>query len=404
MSTGFKVNHAADNAANYLIVTNMSTRLNSYQVAEDNVAMGLDMVTTAAESLDLINDKLVRLRALAEQAANGTYGEQSLNAVNAEANALVDEIERTYNNSEYNGIKFFGATNEPDAVSLARAVPQNEFISKVKHRNTSSMTALSSVDASAAISSGTYSISSVAELEKLAEMTNKDKILGGEFVLAGDLDLSSISNWTPIGNATDDSGNPSNPVKTHYFKGTFDGNGYVISNLTANVNSSVYSNNAGLFGNVAEGSEIKNLGLENANADGGATGALVGEILGGNIINCYATGTISGTAAGGLVGRASAVNMTNCFTDVKIPHCQNYTGGLVANISNSNIANCYTKGDIIVPYAYNVAGLVSSRSTLRDADIADVSSEYIRQQILQQASASLLATANQTPALALQLL
>ena len=48
--------------------------------------------------------------------------------------------------------------------------------------------------------------------------------------------------------------------------------------------------------------------------------------------------------------------------------------------------------------------LVSSRSTLRDADIAEVSSEYIRQQILQQASATLLSTANQTPAIALQLI
>ena len=48
--------------------------------------------------------------------------------------------------------------------------------------------------------------------------------------------------------------------------------------------------------------------------------------------------------------------------------------------------------------------LVSSRSTLRDADIAEVSSEYIRQQILQQASATLLATANQSPSIALQLI
>ena len=48
--------------------------------------------------------------------------------------------------------------------------------------------------------------------------------------------------------------------------------------------------------------------------------------------------------------------------------------------------------------------LVSSRSTLRDADIAEVSSEYIRQQILQQASATLLSTANQSPSIALQLI
>ena len=48
--------------------------------------------------------------------------------------------------------------------------------------------------------------------------------------------------------------------------------------------------------------------------------------------------------------------------------------------------------------------LVSSRSTIKDADIAEVSSTYIQQQILQQASATLLATANQTPSIALQLI
>jgi flagellin len=48
--------------------------------------------------------------------------------------------------------------------------------------------------------------------------------------------------------------------------------------------------------------------------------------------------------------------------------------------------------------------LVSSRSTIRDADIAEVSSEYIKMQILQQASSTLLATANQTPSIALQLI
>jgi len=52
----------------------------------------------------------------------------------------------------------------------------------------------------------------------------------------------------------------------------------------------------------------------------------------------------------------------------------------------------------------NLENLVSSRSTIRDADIAEESSAYIRQQILQQASATLLATANQSPSIALQLI
>ena len=52
----------------------------------------------------------------------------------------------------------------------------------------------------------------------------------------------------------------------------------------------------------------------------------------------------------------------------------------------------------------NITNLASSRSTLRDADMAELSSTYIQQQILQEASATLMATANQMPAIALQLL
>lgn len=48
--------------------------------------------------------------------------------------------------------------------------------------------------------------------------------------------------------------------------------------------------------------------------------------------------------------------------------------------------------------------LVSTQSTIRDADIAEESSVYIRNQILQQAATTLMATANQIPAIALQLL
>lgn len=48
--------------------------------------------------------------------------------------------------------------------------------------------------------------------------------------------------------------------------------------------------------------------------------------------------------------------------------------------------------------------LFQSQSTIRDADIAEESSAYIRNQILQQAATTLMATANQTPAIALQLL
>ena len=52
----------------------------------------------------------------------------------------------------------------------------------------------------------------------------------------------------------------------------------------------------------------------------------------------------------------------------------------------------------------NIMNLTSSRSTIRDADIAEVSAEYIQQQILQQASATLMSTANQSASIALSLI
>ena len=107
MTTGFKNNGAKDNAANYSISTNMSTKISAYEVAEDNTMTGLDLVVTASDSLSLLQERVQRLRYLQEQAANGTYGDDSLNAINQECNSLVDEINRIYLSTEYNGINLF---------------------------------------------------------------------------------------------------------------------------------------------------------------------------------------------------------------------------------------------------------------------------------------------------------
>lgn len=107
MTSGFKINGARDNAAGYSIAERMSSQISSYEVAEENSSMGLDIVETASESLNLIEDLLVRLRMLQEQAISGTYGEDSLAAINKECNSLVDEINRLYYTTEYNGIRLF---------------------------------------------------------------------------------------------------------------------------------------------------------------------------------------------------------------------------------------------------------------------------------------------------------
>ena len=92
MTTGFKINGAKDNAAGYSIATNMSTKISAYQVAEDNAMMGLSMLNTASESLNTMSKITTRLRSLAMQIQNGTYGSSSVEAINTEAVSLINEL------------------------------------------------------------------------------------------------------------------------------------------------------------------------------------------------------------------------------------------------------------------------------------------------------------------------
>lgn len=113
MSTGYKINHAKDNAAGYSIANMWETQLGSLDVAADNAATGSDMLTSAEQSYSLLSDHLQRIRDLTEQAANGTYASASLKAIQSEISARLDEITRVASNAEFNGIKLmsFDGTN-----------------------------------------------------------------------------------------------------------------------------------------------------------------------------------------------------------------------------------------------------------------------------------------------------
>ena len=105
MTTGYKINHAADNAAGYSIARNWETQLGSLDVAADNAATGADMMTTLEDTYSLVSSHLQRVRDLTEQAANGTYGSDSLKAIKSEITARLDEVDRIAANCEFNGLK-----------------------------------------------------------------------------------------------------------------------------------------------------------------------------------------------------------------------------------------------------------------------------------------------------------
>ena len=121
MTTGYKINHASDNAAGYSIARNWEAKLGSLDVAADNAATGADMLATLEDNYALISSHVQRVRDLTEQAANGTYGTQSKEAIQSEIQARLDEINRIAANCEFNGIDLMSgdsATGKPAQAGL----------------------------------------------------------------------------------------------------------------------------------------------------------------------------------------------------------------------------------------------------------------------------------------------
>ena len=128
MTTGCKINHAKDNAANYGIVTNLSSRISSLEVAEDNALMAYDLLSTADSAFELVNSHLRRIRDLAETAANETYSANSRAALQAEINARLDEIYRIFDTTEYNNQHLFNLAQDYgiNLLSASTEKPANE--------------------------------------------------------------------------------------------------------------------------------------------------------------------------------------------------------------------------------------------------------------------------------------
>ena len=318
MSTGFKINHAKDNAANYSIKTKLSSKISSYEVAEENAMMGLDMLETSSEALNHMEENLARIRSLAVQAQNGTSGEKSLMALNSEAQALMNEISRLNETAQYNGIKLFN-TGKAEITNACKELELNEqgFLQEVIVRDTSTMTKLSSVDETQALAIGTYSISTKEELVQMTNMLEKGLIASKtEFVLTNDIDLSG-SHWTST-----------------KFDGVFDGNGHTIKNLTGE---------NGLFSSAEM---VKNVKLENVNIS--STKNEVGGIAGSaNITNCTITGKISSTGnnVGGVVGYNYYRYPKYCYSDVEVSG-RSFVGGIAGWLNYSSATGCVSRGEV----------------------------------------------------------
>ena len=224
-----------------------------------------------------------------------------------------------------------------------------------------------------------YLITSAKELAGLSYMVAQDPTNtyeGKYFKQTTDIKLNDTSDWKawsndvtpsniwiPIG-GRDISGST---TQSHYFKGTYDGDGHIVSGI--------YTTNrsyTGLFGYIQYGASIKNIGVVESYISGEYyVGGVIGLAEGPgmtlatattiSITNCFNKGTIVGTdsSIGGIVGKIRAsfsttTNITDCYNQGCVTGSGDGVGGIVGS-SGANgdgfsalvLKNCYNLGEII---------------------------------------------------------
>ncbi|WP_028551007.1 flagellin N-terminal helical domain-containing protein [Paenibacillus sp. UNC451MF] len=114
LSSGLRINRAADDAAGLSISEKMRGQIRSMEQAQRNAQDGISMVQTAEGALTEVSDMLVRIKELYTQKANGTYNTTDKANIDEELKALKSEITNIGTNTKFNDIALLDGTLSKD--------------------------------------------------------------------------------------------------------------------------------------------------------------------------------------------------------------------------------------------------------------------------------------------------
>ena len=111
LSSGLRINRAADDAAGLAISEGLKSQVNGNQVAARNAQDGISVIQTAEGALTEVHSILQRVRDLTVQAGNDSNNAASRTAIQTEIDALGEELTRVAASTNFNGIKLLDGTN-----------------------------------------------------------------------------------------------------------------------------------------------------------------------------------------------------------------------------------------------------------------------------------------------------
>lgn len=334
LSTGFKINSGADDAAGSAVSTLMEAQISGYDVAQSNTTIGISLLDTEEGVLDIVNSYLQRIRDLTEQAANGTYGTSSMNAIKSEVIQRMEEINRLCDVIDFNGIQLLDGTSNAAQSNKGVNLQVSNHSSKSNIINLKSTLFLSAKCTAIFLQNNSQSLANDAwYLRRDADGKLLTPALAARF---GDTSISEYS---------------------------VDKGGVYVDGIT-------YS---------------YDVTIDKTTYDPKGDHSMQGQYNSCITAMCDAVYTDDATAREFLY-----------FIDDAIENISDRTtliGAYMNRVQSAEEAISVQKENI-----------VSANSAIKDADVATESSNFLKYQILQQSAATLLATANQTPSIALNLL
>lgn len=125
LSSGYRINKSADDAAGLAITENLRGQVRGLNVARRNANDAISLVQVAEGSMNEMTNIMIRLRELTTQSASDTLGPKERTFLNREYTQLVSEVDRIANSTEFNGTKLFDPESE-----------KSEFVIQVGTRGT----------------------------------------------------------------------------------------------------------------------------------------------------------------------------------------------------------------------------------------------------------------------------
>jgi flagellin len=355
LSSGLRINRAADDAAGLAISEKLRAQVRGLNQAQRNAQDGISMVQTAEGALTEVHSMLQRMRELAVQASNSTLSSSDTQSVNTEITALKAEIDRVAGSTTFNGqFLLTGALSVSQSGGTA--------IVGLSISTTGGTADVSAVDVSGAKASTTYTLTSQA---------------GGLLTLSDGGGNSQQVTLAAIG-AT---GTEAINFSTLGVKITVVGAAAkTAAGLATDLDLKTVITGAGSAANFQIGANASDtLAVTFADARTSAAGY---STLATNI-GTFTTATGSGT---GIVAAAQAL-ITSVDTALAYISTTRGNFGAVQNRLEHTVASLGVSSE----------NLAASESRIRDLDVASEMVNFTKTQILQQAGTAILAQANQAP-------